>query len=72
MPMDFAEPNFLVHRATRVWGWRFPNKDESEAEYRTAFATYVALSDPEEAKAIRDKEVFVKFDSPTTKKKKKE
>jgi len=60
--MDFSDPNFLVHRATRIWGWRFPNRDESQEQYRELFATYVALSDPDEAEAIRKSAVFTKFD----------
>jgi hypothetical protein len=64
MPMNFADPNFLVDRVTRIWSWRFPNKGETQEQYRKAAAQYVGLSDPEEAKAILDSAVFTKFDPP--------
>lgn len=64
MPMDFKDPNFMVARATKVWGWRLPRKGESQEQYRAAFAKYVELSDPEEADAIRNSAVLTKFDPP--------
>lgn len=62
--MDFSDPEFVFHRATRVWGWRKPTKGEGFVEYRKAFARYVALSDPDEAKALEQGAVFTKFDAP--------
>ena len=63
MPMDFSDPEFVFHRATRVWSWRKPHKDESFEDYRKAFAQYVNRSDPEEAAAIEQGAVFTKYDS---------
>lgn len=62
MPMDFSDPNFLVDRVTRIWSWRFPDKGETQEQYREAAARYVGLSDPQEAEAIRKSAVFTKFD----------
>jgi hypothetical protein len=64
MPMNFADPDFLVDRVTRIWSWRFPNKGETQEQYREAAARYVGLSDPQEAEAIRKSAVFTKFDPP--------
>lgn len=58
VPVDFSDPKQMVERATRIWGWRFPRDDESEQEYRAAFADYVAKSNKDEAKAIKTKAVY--------------
>lgn len=58
IPVDFSDPQQMVERATRIWGWRFPREDESEQEYREAFAAYVALSNKEEAEAIKTKAAY--------------
>lgn len=64
MPMNFADPETVFHRATRVWGWRRPERGESFEQYRAAFAQYVRLSDPDEADALEAGAVFAKFDPP--------
>lgn len=55
VPIDFSSPKELFHRATRGWQWRTPRDGETEEQYRAAFADYVELSSPDEAKAIRAK-----------------
>lgn len=55
VPINFSDPKELFHRATRGWQWRTPKEGETEEQYRAAFAKYVEISSPEEAKAIRAK-----------------
>jgi hypothetical protein len=64
--MDFADPEVVFNRATKIWSWRHPKKDESFEDYRAAFAEYVRLSDPEEADALTAGAIFTKYDRKTT------
>lgn len=52
MPMTFPDLESLTYRA-KMRGFRQPNKNESESEYRTAFADFMQNVDMVEAGEIR-------------------
>ena len=52
MPMDFPDMSSL-EEAADIHGFRKPNKDESEEQYRAALANHVAPRDRIEAHEIR-------------------
>lgn len=52
MPMSFPTMDSLKF-AAEVWKFRQPEKDESEAAYRTALANHVQPKDMVEAHEIR-------------------
>lgn len=60
MPMDFPDMKSLT-QAAELWKFRKPNKDEIEAEYRTALADHVQPRDYIESLEIRNKVGWDKF-----------
>lgn len=54
MPMDFPNMDSLK-KAAKVHGFRQPNNDEAEEEYRTSVADHVAPIDKVESYEIRFK-----------------
>ena len=54
MPMDFPDLNSLISAAS-IWKFREINKTESEDDYRTALADFVADKDFIESQEIRNK-----------------
>ncbi len=60
MPMDFPDMKSLKQNA-EMHGFRKPNKNESEDEYRTALADHVQPIDFVESLEIRNKVGWDKF-----------
>lgn len=54
MPMDFPDLNSLISAAS-IWKFREINTTESEDDYRTALADFVADKDFIESQEIRNK-----------------
>ena len=52
MPMDFPDMKALT-RAAEMWQFRQPNDGESEADYRSQLADFVAPKDFIESQEIR-------------------
>lgn len=61
MPMDFPGMKSLTN-AAELWKFRKPNKGESEDQYRTALADFVAPKDFVESCEIRNKVGWDRFD----------
>ena len=60
MPMDFPDMKSLK-LAAEVWKFRKPNFDETEQQYRTALADFVAPKDLIESCEIRNKVGWDRF-----------
>lgn len=60
MPMDFPDMKSL-ERCAEGWRFRKPNEGETEAEFRTALADFVASKDFVESCEIRNKVGWDRF-----------
>jgi hypothetical protein len=61
MPMDFPDMKAL-ERAAQIHKFRKPNRDETEAQYRTALADHVTLIDFIESQEIRTSKGWDQWD----------
>lgn len=53
MPMDFPDMDSL-RRAAALWKFREPHEQETEQQYRTALADFIAPNDFIESEEIRN------------------